>query len=229
MALVTDKSGYKSSVSVYNASGERVFTFNSSNRYMIDACVERGGKHVAVATLGSEDAMFVSTIRRYALDQETAVSACVLDDSLLYELSSFGGTLVAVTDDRFLALSGDGSLGGSYDYAYPYLARQHARRDGFRRARALALPLRQRGQVVTVGAEGNLIASPTRSATCWTFRRRAIAVLFTKETSWSSTPSDLAEYASLHRHAVRARRADARRRLGSGAARLAARLAFVKP
>ena len=121
LALVTDKSGYKSSVSVYNASGERVFTFNSSNRYMIDACVERGGKHVAVATLGSEDAMFVSTIRRYALDQETAVSACVLDDSLLYELSSFGGTLVAVTDDRFLALSGDGSLGGSYDYAYPYL------------------------------------------------------------------------------------------------------------
>ena len=112
LALVTDKSGYKSSVSVYNASGERVFTFNSSNRYMIDACVERGGKHVAVATLGSEDAMFVSTIRRYALDQETAVSACVLDDSLLYELSSFGGTLVAVTDDRFLALSGDGSLGG---------------------------------------------------------------------------------------------------------------------
>ena len=106
LALVTDKSGYKSSVSVYNASGERVFTFNSSNRYMIDACVERGGKHVAVATLGSEDAMFVSTIRRYALDQETAVSACVLDDSLLYELSSFGGTLVAVTDDRFLALIG---------------------------------------------------------------------------------------------------------------------------
>ena len=120
LALVTDKSGYKSSVSVYNASGERVFTFNSSNRYMIDACVERGGKHVAVATLGSEDAMFVSTIRRYALDQETAVSACVLDDSLLYELSSFGGTLVAVTDDRFLALSGDGSLGAVIENCVNY-------------------------------------------------------------------------------------------------------------
>lgn len=146
LALVTDKSGYKSSVSVYNASGERVFTFNSSNRYMIDACVERGGKHVAVATLGSEDAMFVSTIRRYALDQETAVSACVLDDSLLYELSQLRRTLVAVTDDRFLALSGDGSLGRILRLRLSLSARQHARRDGFRRARALALPLRQRGQ-----------------------------------------------------------------------------------
>ena len=54
LALVTDKSGYKSSVSVYNASGERVFTFNSSNRYMIDACVERGGKHEHMQKLTQE-------------------------------------------------------------------------------------------------------------------------------------------------------------------------------
>ena len=171
LALVTDKSGYKSSVSVYNASGERVFTFNSSNRYMIDACVERGGKHVAVATLGSEDAMFVSTIRRYALDQETAVSACVLDDSLLYELSSFGGTLVAVTDDRFLALSSDGSLGGSYDYAYPYL----------------------RGSTLGGADFGALVLSRYRSgsAGCWTFRRRASTSPCFTATSWSSTPPTL--------------------------------------
>ena len=103
LALVTDKSGYKSSVSVYNASGERVFTFNSSNRYMIDACVERGGKHVAVATLGSEDAMFVSTIRRYALDQETAVSACVLDDSLLYGSGSAGKLVTVGAEGNLIA------------------------------------------------------------------------------------------------------------------------------
>ena len=186
LALVTDKSGYKSSVSVYNASGERVFTFNSSNRYMIDACVERGGKHVAVATLGSEDAMFVSTIRRYALDQETAVSACVLDDSLLYELSSFGGTLVAVTDDRFLALSGDGSLGGSYDYAYPYL-----------RGSTLGYRSGSAGKLVTVGAEGNLIASldTQRDVLDISAAGKYLAVLYSDELVIYT--SDLAEYASL--------------------------------
>ena len=209
LALVTDKSGYKSSVSVYNASGERVFTFNSSNRYMIDACVERGGKHVAVATLGSEDAMFVSTIRRYALDQETAVSACVLDDSLLYELSSFGGTLVAVTDDRFLALSGDGSLGGSYDYAYPYL----------------------RGSTLGGTDFGALVLSRYRSGSARHTARRA------GHFRGGQVPRRALQRRTGHlhlrpcrvrlacRHAVCARRADARRRLG-GAARLAARLAL---
>ena len=197
LALVTDKSGYKSSVSVYNASGERVFTFNSSNRYMIDACVERGGKHVAVATLGSEDAMFVSTIRRYALDQETAVSACVLDDSLLYELSSFGGTLVAVTDDRFLALSGDGSLGGSYDYAYPYLRGSTLGGTDFGALVLSRYRSGSAGKLVTVGAEGNLIASldTQRDVLDISAAGKYLAVLYSDELVIYT--SDLAEYASL--------------------------------
>ena len=195
LALVTDKSGYKSSVSVYNASGERVFTFNSSNRYMIDACVERGGKHVAVATLGSEDAMFVSTIRRYALDQETAVSACVLDDSLLYELSSFGGTLVAVTDDRFLALSGDGSLGGSYDYAYPYLRGSTCSRATAPAARASSSPSARRA---------TLSPRSTHSATCWTFPRRASTSPCFTATNWSSTPPTLPSTPRLPTRSMRA-------------------------
>ena len=197
LALVTDKSGYKSSVSVYNASGERVFTFNSSNRYMIDACVERGGKHVAVATLGSEDAMFVSTIRRYALDQETAVSACVLDDSLLYELSSFGGTLVAVTDDRFLALSGDGSLGGSYDYAYPYLRGSTLGGTDFGALVLSRYRSGSAGKLVTVDAEGNLIASldTQRDVLDISAAGKYLAVLYSDELVIYT--SDLAEYASL--------------------------------
>lgn len=197
LALVTDKSGYKSSVSVYNASGERVFTFNSSNRYMIDACVERGGKHVAVATLGSEDAMFVSTIRRYALDQETAVSACVLDDSLLYELSSFGGTLVAVTDDRFLALSGDGSLGGSYDYAYPYLRGSTLGGTDFGALVLSRYRSGSAGKLVTIGAEGNLIASldTQRDVLDISAAGKYLAVLYSDELVIYT--SDLAEYALL--------------------------------
>ena len=198
LALVTDKSGYKSSVSVYNASGERVFTFNSSNRYMIDACVERGGKHVAVATLGSEDAMFVGTIRRYALDQETAVSACVLDDSLLYELSSFGGTLVAVTDDRFRALSGDGSLGGSSDYAYPYLRGSTLGGTDFGALVLSRYRSGSAGKLVTVGAEGNLIASldTQRDVLDISAAGKYLAVLFYSDELVIYT-SDLAEYASL--------------------------------
>ena len=165
LALVTDKSGYKSSVSVYNASGERVFTFNSSNRYM--------------------------------LDQETAVSTCVLDDSLLYELSSFGGTLVAVTDDRFLALSGDGSLGGSYDYAYPYLRGSTLGGTDFGALVLSRYRSGSAGKLVTVGAEGNLIASldTQRDVLDISAAGKYLAVLYSDELVIYT--SDLAEYASL--------------------------------
>ena len=159
--------------------------------------LERGGKHVAVATLGSEDAMFVSTIRRYALDQETAVSACVLDDSLLYELSSFGGTLVAVTDDRFLALSGDGSLGGSYDYAYPYLRGSTLGGTDFGALVLSRYRSGSAGKLVTVGAEGNLIASldTQRDVLDISAAGKYLAVLYSDELVIYT--SDLAEYASL--------------------------------
>ena len=197
LALVTDKSGYKSSVSVYSATGERAFTFNSSNRYMIDACVERDGRHVAIATLGSEDAAFATTISRYALDQETAVSTCVLDDSLLYELGSFGGTLVAVTDDRFLALSGDGSLGGSYDYAYPYLRGSTLGGTDFGALVLSRYRSGSAGKLVTVGAEGNLIASldTQRDVLDVSAAGKYVAVLYSDELVIYT--SDLAEYASL--------------------------------
>ena len=41
LTLNAEKSGYKSTVTVYDASGEKVFAFNSSERYVIDAAVLR--------------------------------------------------------------------------------------------------------------------------------------------------------------------------------------------
>ncbi len=191
-----------------------MFTFNSSNRYMIDACVtERGRQARRVATLGSEDAMFVSTIRRYALDQETAVSACVLDDSLLYESRASaarcrrdGRSLFAPQRRRFarrilaglrLSLSArQHASGGTADFG-ALGARNRSGSAGKARHR------RRGGQ--------SLSPRSTRSATCWTFPRRASTSPCFTATSWSSTPPtslNMPRFAD----AVRARRADARRR-----------------
>ncbi len=159
LAAVTEKSGYKSALSVYDASGERVFTFNSSNSYMIDACCERDGRHAAVVTLGENDGSFNSTVVRYALDGETPVSSCELDDALLYEIGSIGGALVAVTDGRFAALSGDGSLSGSYDYAYPYLRGSTLGGADFGALLLSRYRSGSTGKLVTVGADGGVLAS----------------------------------------------------------------------
>lgn len=197
LALVTEKSGYKSSVSVYTAQGERAFTFNSSNRYVLDACVERGGDCVAVATVGAEDSSFVCRVLRYALDREAAVSECTAGDALIYELGSLGGTLVAVMDDRFTAFSDDGSLAGSYDYAYPYLRGCTLGGTDFGALVLSRYRSGSAGRLVTVNAEGNLLAAldTQRDVLSLSAAGKYLAVLYADELVIYT--SDLAEYASI--------------------------------
>lgn len=197
LALVTERSGYKSSLSVYTASGEHAFTFNSSNRYVLDACVERDGKHVAAAALGAEEGSFACTVLRYALDRETAVSECTAGDALIYELGSLGGTLTAVIEDRFAAFSADGSLAGSYDYAYPYLRGYTLGGDAFGALVLSRYRSGSAGRIVTVSAEGNLIASldTQRDVLSLSAAGKYLAVLYADELVIYT--SDLAEYASI--------------------------------
>lgn len=196
LALVTEKSGYKSAATVYTASGERVFRLNSAS-YLLDAYVERDGKCVALASAGEEDGAFVSSIQRYALDRETALSSCELSDTLLYELGSFGGTLVAVAEDRFAALSADGSLAGSYDYAYPYLRGSTLGGTDFGALVLSRYRSGSAGRVVTVGASGNCIASldTQRDVLDVSAAGKYLAVLYGDELVIYT--ADLEEYAAL--------------------------------
>ena len=197
LALVTEKSGYKSAVSIYNASFERVFTFNSSNHYIVDACCERDGRHAAIVTLGENDGSFESTVYRYALDQEAPVSSCAISDTLLYEIDSLGGTLVAVTDDRFVALADDGSLCGSYEYSYPYLRGSTLSGADFGALVLSRYRSGSAGRIVTVGADGNMLASvqTQRDVLDISASGRYLAVLYSDELV-IYTP-ELEEYATL--------------------------------
>ncbi len=197
LALVTEKGGYKSSLSVYTSLFERAFTFNSSNRYMLDACVERDGEHVAAAMVGAENGAFACRVVRYALDRETAVSECTAGDALLYELGSLGGTLVAVMEDRFAAFSDDGSPAGSYDYAYPYLRGSTLGGADFGALMLSRYRSGSTGKLVTVNTAGNLIASldTQRDVLALSAAGKYLAVLYANELVIYT--SDLVEYASI--------------------------------
>lgn len=196
LALVTEKSGYRASLAVYNASGEKPFTYNSSNRYLLDACCERDGKHVAVAALGEEDGAFTTTVVRYALDREEPLSECPLSDTLTYELATFGATLVALGDTCFTALDADGSRLGSYDYPYPYLRAASLGGTEFGALLLSRYRSGSAGRLVTVGAEGGLLASleTQRDVLSLSAAGNYLAVLYGDELVIYT--ADLAEYAT---------------------------------
>ena len=95
LTLNAEKSGYKSTVTVYDASGEKVFAFNSSERYVIDAAVLRDCKHMAAVTLGEANGAVANTVSLYSLGSEKAASVNTLTGSLLLSLDSVAGSLAA--------------------------------------------------------------------------------------------------------------------------------------
>jgi hypothetical protein len=121
LALNAEKSGYKSAVTVYDASGEKTFAFNSSEHYVIDAVVMRDCKRMAAVTLGESDGTFADTVSIYSLGSDKADSVNTLTGSLLLSLDSVAGTLSCLTDESLTLFSSDGTLSGSYRYEYPYL------------------------------------------------------------------------------------------------------------
>lgn len=159
MALNAEKSGYKSAVTMYDASGEKVLAFNSSEHYVIDATVLRDCKHMAAVTLSESGGTFANTVSVYSLgsDQPTAVNT--LTGSLLLSTGSVAGTLACLTDEGLALFTAEGSLSGSYRYEYPYLRGQSLNGESFA---ALLLSRYRSGstmKLVTVSQDGSALAS----------------------------------------------------------------------
>ncbi len=157
LALTILKSGYRSAVTAYTPGGEPVFTFNSSERYVSDACVLNDNRHLGTVSMGEADGVFASRLSFYAFDHEKALSETTLGGSMVLSLSDFGGKLAALEDDRLTVFAADGSLSGSCRYEYPYLRGHSVSGAGFM---ALALSRYRSGsamRIVTVDTDGQVL------------------------------------------------------------------------
>ena len=196
-ALTTLKSGARAAVTAYDASGEPVFTYNSSERYVSDACVLSDNRHLAAVTLGEADGVFASTLTIYAFDSEKPVSTTTLGGSMVLVLGGVGKTLAAIEDDRLTMFNADGSLSGSYRYAYPYLRGYSLGDSDFT---ALLLSRYRSGsamRVVTVGRDGETLGTldARREILDVSAAGRYVAVLYSD--SLTICTSDMQEYATL--------------------------------
>ena len=197
MALNAEKSGYKSAVTMYDASGEKVLAFHSSERYVIDAAVLRDCKHMAAVTLGEPGGSFADTVNVYPLGSDKPTAVNTLTGSLLLSTGSVAGTLACLTDEGLTLFTAEGSLSGSYRFEYPYLRGQSLNGENFA---ALLLGRYRSGsamKLVTVAQDGSTLASldVTGEVLSMSAAGRYIAVLYS-DSLVIYTPQ-LEEYARL--------------------------------
>lgn len=120
LAVTEQKSGYKASVSVYNASGDLAFHFDSYDNYISDAVVTGDCRSVVMVSLDTQDGAFASRLLVYDLESARLVSSTAVRDGLVMELACNGDRLLSLCDKRFTmtTLSGELLLDRPYGNLY---------------------------------------------------------------------------------------------------------------
>lgn len=159
LAVTTQKANYKGAVSVYNAQMDRVFTFNSSERFVTDAYVTDDCKYLAAVTLGQEDSVFVSNIVLYDLTRTDPVANYDVTDGLALSIGEVNSELATVCDTKLTFGTTAGKVSASYDYAGEYLREYDLSGDGCAVLLLKRYKAGSMGRLVTVGTDGKEIAS----------------------------------------------------------------------
>lgn len=190
LAVTVNKSGYKASVEVYDAAGEKVFAFHSSDRFLMSAAVDRSGKQMAAVTMSQTEGTFVSSLVLYELTgTEPVLDAAVSDGAYelggVYDLGTVGKRWCAIGEEGLLFLTTDGKTKTAtsyYDFAGTYL-RRCCLSDDFA---AVLLGRHKSGmqaQLVTVDEEGQVLGETEvdREVLSVSAAGRYVAVLYSDE------------------------------------------------
>lgn len=195
LAVVEQASGYKGAVTVYDASHEAVVTENISSSFVMDAAVSPNNRQLVVLTVGQQDISFASTLTTYNVSDGEQVSAAIVSDSPILEMTWDDSGFWLQEEDGVSLYSTDGQLLGEWQDESLYLCGYSLRGDGFAveyfsRSKAGAV-----GQLVVVDSQGEVAASVDvgEEVLSLTAAGRYIALLTTS--SLTIYTSDLTEYA----------------------------------
>lgn len=157
LAVTSEKKGFKGSVSVYNPSFGQSFVFDSSRRFVLDACVL--DNCLAAVTLGQENGAFVSNVVLYHMPEEQPAADYNISGGLVAAIGEQDRKIVTVSDTCLTYASTAGEVQATYTYKGSYLREYALEGDGF----AALLLNRYRsgsvGRLVTVGHNGGELGS----------------------------------------------------------------------
>lgn len=135
LALTTRASGYKGSVTVYDAELTPTLQLNLSSSFLTDALISSDNKSLAAVTMGQGESGFQSTLALYALsrtaDQTSPDAVCPLGGNLVLDLDEDTAGYWALGDLSLALADHSGAPVGSYDYAGRYLKEFSLGGEGF--------------------------------------------------------------------------------------------------
>lgn len=134
LTVVTQSSGYRGTVTVYDAAYEPVVSVNLSSAFVMDAALSDDGKTLAIVTVGQSDGAFASTLELYTLSYSggdyVPDLTCSLGSAVVLEARHTADALWTV-GDRGLAITDHSGATVTADWSNKYLKRYTLNGDGF--------------------------------------------------------------------------------------------------
>ena len=159
LTVVCGESGCKAAVRVYDAEGEAVFAFRSSDRFVMTAALSADSRTLAAVTMGQENGVFASYVVFYRVNSDKEAGRCTLRGSVVYDLTAAGSGFCAVTEEQLCFLSGDGVMTAAYDYGGDYLRRVSVSDDGYAAVLLGRYRTGTQHRIATVNGEGKELAA----------------------------------------------------------------------
>ncbi len=134
LAVTSGKKGFKGSVSVYDRNQVQVFVFDSSQRFVLDACV--AGQTLAAVALGQENGVFVSNVVLYDMPeydepQGGPTASYNITGGLTAAVTAQERKIITISDTCLTCASTEGEVLSSYTYKGAFLREYALDGDGF--------------------------------------------------------------------------------------------------
>jgi len=182
LAVVTEETGYKGLVTVYNAKCQPVYRWHSGTNYVLRAFVSPDCKTMAALTLEETG----SAVHVFSLSSETEYACYAMPEVLAYDCAFLSNDrLCAVHDGGLLFFSTAGADGGSYSFGGQFLTGYSLDGNGFAAVLLSQYRTGGAGTVVTVGYGGNVTGqlSPTDAVQSMSVRDKQVLLRYGEYTA----------------------------------------------
>ena len=107
VVVVTDKSSYRGGISVYNKSGEQIFSWASGSDVVICADISAASRSVTAKT----------TVQLFNVNETESYAKIEMPDTVVYELQFVGDKVNAFGDNRVTGISSSGKIVYDNDFS----------------------------------------------------------------------------------------------------------------
>ena len=157
LAVVVNKSGYKAAAYVYDESGQLIFEYDSSDRFIMQAAVSADGKRLAAVTMGQHEGVFTSYVVIYRMNRREPDAVCELPGEAVYDIRTVDHAFCVVAEKALYFVSHNGTIDTSYPFEETYLRRCSLQGDGFAALLLGRYKSGAQGTLLTVDERGKVL------------------------------------------------------------------------